>query len=170
MAPANTGSAETLIVGGVVMCLAGLFATRLWLERRVRDRAGLSEADARHFAGRDGRRRWVAAILTLIGLAMIASTWIDLDPEPVAARRAAARLWGWTWVCVLALTVALLILALVDWFAGAAYARRQVRSLAEEHRALLTEALRQSSSGARRPDPDTPSIPESGSGHNSSHH
>lgn len=134
----NTAATETLIAAAVVLTLAVLFGARQWLDRRRRDhQTDLTEDDARHLASRDWRRWGVAAILGLIGLLMIASTRIDVRRGPDAA-----RLWGWTWLGVLALTVVLLVLALIDWRATAADARRQVRALAEEHRALLTDAIR----------------------------
>ncbi len=133
----NTGSSETLVVAAVILVLATAFGVRLWQARRHRFEEAVSEDDTRHYASRDRRRAGVATVLALIGLGMIATTGIDARRSP-----ADARLWGWSWLGILALTIVLLVLALLDWLATVSYARRQVRALAEEHRSLLTEAIR----------------------------
>lgn len=136
-APPNPAATETWILSALVLALAVFLGVRQWVEARRREPEELSEAEGHHLAGRD-RRRWaVALILALISVAMMVSTAI-----PVRQSREAARLWAWTWVGILVLTVILLVLALLDWVATASEARRQALDLAEEHQALLSEAIR----------------------------
>jgi MFS family permease len=141
MPPATALSRDVLIAAAVVLAVAAALAIRQWYERANRPPAS-SDPEERHDRATDRRRWLVSAILGLIGLAMIASTRIELRVGPPLARREAARLWSWTWLSILALVLVILLLALVDWLAGRAFALQEARRLAEDHRALLADALR----------------------------
>ncbi len=149
MPPQQTGGRETLLMAAVLMALAAFFAIQQWIEIRRRP-YDVSDLDAEHFSHKDRRRYLVAGILSIISVAMVLSTRIDFR-----LGRPAYRLWSWTWLSILGLALVLLILALLDWKANRAYAMRHYRALIDEHRELLTQALRrQATSRNGTPDRD----------------
>ncbi len=127
---------ETLILSGSLLVISVLLAGRLILDRARRGEVEPSETG--YFRERDRRRGLVALILTVIAVLLGLSTRLQIRADVTQA-----RIWAWTMMAVLVLALVLLVLGLLDWRANHLHAIRQGRALVEEHRALLTEAIKQ---------------------------
>jgi len=116
--------------------LAGVIAL-LWAwqgyERRQRG-DGVSEQDARYFAGQDARRRSVLGVLALLAEGVYFGTQV----EPVLQGRPNPWFLG-LWLGVVALLIVLMTLALVDWVATRSYARRHRRAIVREGLQILRD-------------------------------
>lgn len=126
----------SLVLAGLVLIAAGFLGWRQ--SRDARDRpADLSPADARHFRRQDLRR--------IVGTIVLAAIAIGLGiggrlPTRVAGR--ANLLFVQVWSAITFLIVALLALALIDWFSIRAYARRHRQRLTREGLAIVEAELR----------------------------
>jgi undecaprenyl pyrophosphate phosphatase UppP len=129
----------------VVAVFLGLWQ---WFDRRSRDPHTSSE-DLDFFRRQDRRRYGGVAVMVAVALLFIVGSSRTLD------RVFGPKLLG-VWVVVCVLIVVLLALALVDALATQKYARRQLKSLAQERTKLMLEAIvgrtGQSDSGRRKPD------------------
>jgi hypothetical protein len=148
MPPANPLGFPSLVLSLLILSAAVFLEIRLRIDRRRRE-AAPSRADTEYYARQDVRRRRGILLMALIGLACSVGFWIN--PR---AGRDEARLVFATWVVIGALLVIMLGLALLDWAATFAYARRQRRQLAQEREALIN---------AYRP-PPSQAHPPSGNG------
>lgn len=124
-------------LAGVLAVLALAFAVAQLRDRRRR-RGGLGAADAAYFARQDARRLAGSLVMALLAAGMAAG--LAIDPRAGPADR---RAWAATWVGVMILVLALLALALWDWFALRRYAGRARRELLRERLAATREALDQ---------------------------
>lgn len=122
-----------MIFAVIVMAVAAVLAYRQWGARRRRETAGLPP-DAEHFRAQD-RRRWSVCLLMALAAAGIA-TGATINPREGIER---SRWFALVWLIVLGLAFAMVALAVIDWFATAAYARRQVKLIREERQALMVE-------------------------------
>jgi uncharacterized membrane protein len=136
MPPAASAAATSLVLSAALLVLAAYFAVRQWRDRRDRD-PDLSDADADYFARQDARR-WLGSVVMVLLAAGIAFG-TRINPR---ANREAGRLFGWVWIGVIVLLFIWLTLALLDWRAIAAYARRHREALANERYAALEEERR----------------------------
>jgi hypothetical protein len=130
-----------IVIPGIILALAvaGLalwFAGHQWAERRRRP-LDLSAEDTAYFRGKDHRRLAGSVLMGTIAVAMAVGLWID--PRSGAE---AARTWVASWSTVLSLLLVLLVLALWDWLALHAYARRHRSALLREREVLMNDLLR----------------------------
>lgn len=117
-----------------VLTVAFLLGYRQWRERRARG-SDLSEADARYFARQDVRRLVGAVLMALVAVGIsVGSRMVVLKGD-----REAGRWFIRTWLAVGITLLGLLGLALIDWVATRAYARRHHRALLQDRRQVLRE-------------------------------
>ena len=136
MPPASPGATLGPLIAAVILAAATILAYRQWADRRRRG-VGLSTADARHFAWQD-LRRWIGTgFMAALAVGMAIATRLGPPRD-----RPAARLLARTWAGISALVVVMLILALIDWAATTAYARRHRNALSRQHLADLEAELR----------------------------
>ena len=134
--PLAAGAREGLILGAFLIALSTYFAVRQWKERRDRDE-DISDDDRRYFDGKDRRRFANSAVMALIAVGIMVLGWTDpRRPRPVKLAFAGVL------VGVSLLVLVLIILAVIDWFATAAYAARHRKKLAEERLAVLEEEVK----------------------------
>ncbi len=151
MAVATAGAIPGLVLSATVGLAAAVMAYRQWADRGRRD-PGREGGDAPYFARQDRRRFLGTALMGLLAVGIAVGT--NLGP---IADRAQARFFARTWVAVGVLCVALLVLAMRDWQATHAFARRHRRALAAERRAIVEDELRRRAvprnghAGPRRP-------------------
>jgi len=151
MPPAASATTASLVLTAVLLVLAAYFALRQWRDHRHRD-PDLSEADADYFARQDVRRWLGSVVMVLLAAGIGFGTRINPRANP-----AARRLFGWVWMGVIVLLLIWLILALLDWRAITAYARRHRQALAHERFAAFEEERRkQAARGNGRGNPDGP--------------
>jgi hypothetical protein len=134
IAPTTATVSLALAIG--VTVVAGLLALRQRHERRQREPL-LSDDDARHFARQDIRRAVVGVVMVLLALGVAVGARV----EPKLAGRTNAWFLA-VWLAVFTLLLVLLWLALLDWVATWAYARRHRRALARERREFFREERR----------------------------
>lgn len=132
----HDGELPGLALSLVVLAAAAFMARRQWAERGRRSTT-LGEDDARHFARQDIRRFLGTALMAILAAGIAFGSRLG----PIRDR-AEARFFARTWVAIAVLCAALLGLALADWLATHAYARRHRRALADERRALMEEEVR----------------------------
>jgi UDP-N-acetylmuramyl pentapeptide phosphotransferase/UDP-N-acetylglucosamine-1-phosphate transferase len=142
MPPAQDVPSASLGLALGIVLIALFLGLRQWYERRARDR-DLSGADRSHFARQDVRRNLGVAVLLAIAAVVVATTRLAPEVEG-KSNPAFAELW----LIVLALIVVILWLALLDWLATRAYARR--------HRLeMIHESFRKvQDNDDRRPEPE----------------
>jgi len=138
MPPATAGVSEGLAMSAGVLAVTAMLAWMQWREQKSQD-DDLSVDDAHYFARRNQRRNLGTSILGLIGAGMFAGSLFD----PRANR------WAFliTWLAIGGLVCVLLVLAMFDWTANRAYARRHIRLLAAERRAILEVELKRRALG-----------------------
>src|SRR5215208_4093625 len=124
LAQQSAAAGLALSVGLIVVGIA--LAAWLHYERSHRE-IGLPRDDAVHFARQDVRRAAVALILAFLSVGILVGSRIS----PGAAGRM-NPLFLQIWIGVSVLVVVLLVLAMIDWLATRAYARRHFRELAKE--------------------------------------
>ncbi len=107
-----------------------------WADRRFRS-SDLSDADRAHFRGQDVRRAFVAGAMALLASGIFVGSRM---PYKVNGRPNLAFLE--IWLAILALILILIGLALVDWFATRAYARRHRSEIVREGMEIIQEELR----------------------------
>jgi hypothetical protein len=113
-----------LAVGlGLIALFLGL---RQWYERRARE-LELSPEDLAHFSRQDIRRRLGVGVMSVIAVLALAGSRVSSR-----AGEKVNLLFLLLWLTVMALIVVLLILALADWSATRAYARRHRRQILRE--------------------------------------
>jgi hypothetical protein len=113
-----------LAVGlGLIALFLGL---RQWYERRARE-LELSPEDLVHFARQDIRRRLGVGVMSVIAVLALAGSRVSSR-----AGEKVNVLFVLLWLAVMALIVVLLILAMADWSATRAYARRHRRQILRE--------------------------------------
>lgn len=125
----------SLVLSASLVVIAIALAAWLLYERRHRE-THLSRDDAVHFARQDARRAAVALILGILAVGIFVGSRVS----PVADRRMNPY-FAQIWLAVSALVFALLVLAMVDWSATRAYARRHFRELARERLDFLSGEL-----------------------------
>ena len=103
--------------------------------------------DRAHFTRQDIRRRLGVGVMTAIALLVLAGSWISSRADDKVSLAFVIL-----WLAVLALIVLLLILALADWSATRAYARRHRRQIFRESIESLRRHARESA--ATRPHRD----------------
>ncbi len=142
----NLDAALGSALGAGVAAVAGILA---WRQRRDRLRRApaTTTADLRFFTWQDRRRAVGSVVLAGVGAAIVVGSWID--PKGGAAER---RLFVGTWAAVLALLTMLVLLAVLDLFATARYARRHRQALSTQRAEALAEEARL----RRRPKPGPP--------------
>jgi cytochrome bd-type quinol oxidase subunit 2 len=145
MGPINSFATSGAVLAGLVLVIASLLMLKQWHDRRGRG-AGLSAADARHFARQDLRRVLGAVIMVVLAAGIAVGSQL---PHRVAGRPNRWFIAIWTVLPVLILV--LVGLALFDLIATRAYARRHRRALIEAHRALIARSLRGHPNGPSRP-------------------
>lgn len=126
----------SLVLAGLILIAAGFLGWRQFCDANDRP-ADLSPADARHFRRQDLRR--------LVGTVVLAAIAIGLGvggrlPTRVAGRANLAFVQVWS--SIIFLIVALLALALIDWFSTRAYDRRHRQRLTREGLAIVEAELR----------------------------
>ena len=137
MPPGNDPRSASIALA-IGLCLISLFlGLRQWYERKARE-PDLSEADRRHFWRQDTRRNLGVAVL--FGIAILVVVGTNMWPM---AQGGANVLFVQIWVAVLVLVVVLLTLALADWSATRAYARRHRREILREAREAIRREARQ---------------------------
>src|SRR4051812_11269819 len=109
MPAAWTEAALGMGIAGALLALAAAFAWRQWVERAGRDVEGLSDEDARYFAGKDRRRFLGAALLAMMAVGM--SAGLAINPR---ANRRSGELFVWIWAGVMALVCVSTVLAMRD--------------------------------------------------------
>ncbi|MEO6810522.1 MAG: hypothetical protein ABI353_15510 [Isosphaeraceae bacterium] len=146
-----SGASESLVLAAALTAIAIYFSIRQWRDRLGRG-GSLSEADALHFARQDARRWFGSAVMALLAAGIVIGTRIVVRGD-----RTRGRLFLAVWIVVAVLVGVLLVLALVDWLATIAYARRQRAELARERRAAIDDQRRGfAASGNGRPGTDYP--------------
>lgn len=143
MPTASPGTLLGLLVAAATLAAAAILAFRQGTDRRRRGDE-LPAADARHFARQDLRRWTGTALMAALAVGMAITTRLGPPRDRPAARRLAR-----TWVGLCVLVIAVLALALLDWIATAAYARRHRRTLARNHLAALEAEIRRHRGEAR---------------------
>ena len=153
MPPASPGAILGLVLAAATLVAAAFLAFRQWAERRRRGGA-MPVAEARYFARQD-LRRWIGTVLmAALALGMIIASRLGPPRD-----RPAARLLVRTWIGICGLVVAVLTLALLDWVATTAYARRHRQELTRRHFAGLEAELRRHT-GRRNGRPGTDGPPD----------
>ncbi|WP_435018930.1 hypothetical protein TA3x_000920 [Tundrisphaera sp. TA3] len=127
--------AASLIVGGIVLAIAGLLAWREHRDRRHRA-PDPSPEDARHFRAQDLRRGAGVIIMVVLAIGLVVGTRVD--PRQSLQSR---QMFIATWLVVSLLILGLLALALFDWIALRIYAGRVRRAISRERVAILTDEL-----------------------------
>jgi hypothetical protein len=134
-APDATGPAS-LILSGLILFAAAFLGWRQWRDYLSRPRQ-LSPLDENHFVRQDIRRLLGTIVLVLLSLA------IGIGGQlPVKVGGVANVKFIQIWSGVAFLIVALLLLALLDWFATRLYARRHRQRLTREGLAIVEAELR----------------------------
>jgi cytochrome c biogenesis factor len=136
--------------------------------RRRRSGPALSTEDAAHYRSQDRRRTLGLVILTFSAIGVVVGTLV-----PVGGKNNPNLVFIFVWLGVIVSLVALLLLALRDWAANAAYARRHLAILLRERRELVEELRgkireHQAARGETRPTPPTNGIGRDGSPRQSS--
>ncbi len=134
--PAASGVREGLAIASGVLALAIILAWRQWVERRDRD-PELSDIDHAYFARKDARRFWGTGLLVFVAAGMFRGLTMNWR-----ANLAASQQFVWIWAGVLVLLCVLVVMAMIDWQANLAYARRHRREILEARRALIAEESR----------------------------
>lgn len=109
-----------------ILLIAAFLGLRQWYERRARD-LDLSVADRAHFMRQDARRGLGVAVL--LAIAALAAATARLAPKVGGKGNPA---FAELWLIILALIIVLLTLALIDWLATRAYARRHRQEMIRE--------------------------------------
>jgi hypothetical protein len=104
-----------------------------WFDRKSRD-PNPTPVDHDFFRRQD-RRRYIGVAV------MVALAFFLVVVSSQALADYSKRLWLFIWAIVCVLIAALLVLALIDAVATQRYARRQLRSLAQERAKLMLDAL-----------------------------
>jgi hypothetical protein len=133
---AVAGATESLILAAGVLAVAAYFAWRQWVERRRRGTQATRD-DAIHFIRQDARRFLGSVLMALVAVGLCVGTRIDVRAGP-----SQRLLFSATWLGVIALVGLLLILAMLDWLATRAYARRHRRALLAERLAVIEQERR----------------------------
>lgn len=131
-----SGASESLVLAAAMTAIAVYFSIRQWRDRQRRGDS-LSAADVLHFARQDARRWFGSAVMAMLAAGIVIGTRIVVNGD-----RTRGRLFLAVWVVVAALVGLLLVLALLDWLATIAFARRQRVELARERRAALDDQRR----------------------------
>jgi hypothetical protein len=134
-APDASGPAS-LVLSGLILFAAAFLGWWQWRDYRSRPRQ-LSPLDENHFVRQDIRRLLGTIILVLLSLAI--GIGGQLPPQVGGA---ANNKFIQIWSGVAFLIVALLFLALLDWFSTRLYARRHRQRLTKEGLAIVEAELR----------------------------
>ena len=142
MPASSPGAATGYLLAALTVAAAGWLAYRQWADRGRRPPEPSAD-DARHYARQDLRRWAGVALMAALGLGL--AILVGLGP---ARDKHEARVLVRGWLGISGILLGLLILALFDWAATNAFARRH-RKL---HRASLEAALRRRGRDARGPE------------------
>ncbi len=135
MTPERRDAAIGLLLAAFVILIAALLAYRQWSDRRRRD-VDLPEDEAAYFVRQDVRRWLGAFVMLLLALGLAVGSRI---PHIVGTK--ANALFVRVWLGVFALIFALLLLALLDWFATRRYASRHRRAMLRERDETLRDVM-----------------------------
>ena len=115
----------------VVFLISALLGYREWLDRQGRP-TELGSIDRAHFARRDRRRSLGLSILCLLALGIVVGS-----RTPLRVGFAPNPFFLGIWLAIFGLILALLALALVDWFDLRRYALRKKQAIGREHLAII---------------------------------
>ncbi len=125
-----------LLLSAFVMFVAAILAYRQWRDRRRRD-VDLAGAEAVYYFRQDIRRWLGVFVMTLLALGLAVGARI-----PHIVRGKTNPQFVQVWLGVFLLIFALLLLALLDWFANRHYAYRHRRAILRERDETLRDVLR----------------------------
>jgi MFS family permease len=137
------------LAAGLALLALGFAARQLRDRSRRRHGADLDVHDRAYYHAQDRRRLIGSALMILMAAAMVGGLLINPRLDRIAAQWFVAL-----WSGVLAGVLILLALAMADWWALRAFARRHREALVEEARQLARdrrEAERQAAAPAPRP-------------------
>lgn len=136
MPPDRRDAAIGLLLSAFVLFVAGLLAYRQWGDRRRRG-VDLAGSDASYFSRQDFRRWLGVFVMMLLALGLAVGSRI-----PHIDRGRTNPLFVQIWLGVFLLVFALLLLALLDWFATRHYAYKHRRAILQERDESLKDAMR----------------------------
>ncbi len=136
MPPDRRDAAIGLLLSAFVLFIATILAYRQWKERRRRD-ADLSGAEAAYYARQDVRRWLGVFVMAVLALGIAVGARI-----PHIVRGRTNPQFVQVWLGVFLLIFALLLLALLDWFATRHYAYRHRRAMLQERDETLRDVMR----------------------------
>jgi hypothetical protein len=130
--PDDIVSSSTLVASGISL-IAAFLGLRQWYEWRARDPL-LSPSEKRYFRHQDIRRSIGVAVMLLLAAGIYVGSRI-----PAKAGNAANLAFLYVWLTVSGLLVVMLAMAMLDWIATRAYARRKRQSLTREQLRLIRD-------------------------------
>ena len=136
MPPDRRDAEIGLLLSAFVVFIAAVLAYRQWRDRRRRD-VDLAGAEAVYHTRQDVRRWLGVFVMVLLALGLAVGTRI-----PHIVRGRTNPLFVQVWLGVFLLIFALLLLALLDWFATRRYAYRHRRAMLQERDETLRDVLR----------------------------
>jgi len=125
-----------LLLSAFVVFIAAVLAYRQWRDRRLRD-IHLDGAEAVYYTRQDIRRWLGVFLMTVIALGLGVGVRI-----PHILRGRTNPLFVQVWLGVFLLIFALLLLALLDWYATRRYAYRHRREILRERDETLRDVMR----------------------------
>lgn len=136
MPPDRRDAEIGLLLAAFVVFIAAVLAYRQWSDRRRRD-IDLTGAEAVYYSRQDLRRWLGVLVMTLLAVGLGVGTRI---PHLVGGRT--NPMFVQVWLGVFLLIFALLLLALLDWFATRHYAYRHRREILHERDETLRDVMR----------------------------
>ncbi len=136
MPPDRRDAEIGLLLSAFVVFIAAVLAHRQWRDRRHRD-VDRDGAEAAYYSRQDIRRWLGVVVMTLIALGLGVGVRI---PHIVGGRT--NPLFVQVWLVVFLLIFALLLLALLDWYATRRYAYRHRREMLHERDETLRDVMR----------------------------
>lgn len=127
---------------GVTM-IAAFLGLRQWYERKGREEPESAE-DVGYFRRQDVRRWIGVGVMVALAIEVYFGSWV----EPRVGGRGNPR-FVVVWLVVLSLIIVMLGLALADWLATRAYARRQRRAIFREQIEELRQLTRRKTAERR---------------------
>ena len=136
MPPDRRDAEIGMLLAAFVVFIAAVLAYRQWMDRRRRD-VDLAGDEAVYHTRQDVRRWLGVFVMGLLAVGLVVGTRI-----PHIVRGRTNMLFVQTWLGVFLLIFALLLLALLDWFATRRYAHRHRRAMLRERDATLRDVMR----------------------------